>query len=306
MIPAVLLMGPTASGKSALAADLAHRFRGEIVSVDSGQVYRGMDVGTAKPDAALRARIRHHLIDVIDPCDAYSAARFRADALAAIAGIRARGALPLVVGGTMLYFDALKRGLSALPPADAAVRARLSARAARGGWPALHAELARVDPATAQRVRAGDAQRIQRALEVHAITGRPLSALQGAREDDGALGPTIEIALMPSDRAWLHRAIAARFDAMLAGGLVDELARLREHHALTPLMPSMRCVGYRQAWAFLDGRIDATALREKGIAATRQLARRQLTWLRTGAARRFDPSRTDLREAVAAVVGESR
>jgi len=295
-------MGPTASGKSALAAELARRFHAEIVSVDSGQVYRGMDIGTAKPDAALRARVRHHLIDVIDPDQTYSAARFRADALAAIRAIRARGALPLVVGGTMLYFAALKRGLSALPAADAGVRAKLSARAAAEGWPALHAELECVDPALAKRIRPGDAQRIQRALEVHALTGRPLSALQGARDAADTLGASIDIALMPGERAWLHRAIAARFDAMLAAGLVDELAALRERYALGPELPSMRCVGYRQAWEHLDGRIDAPTLRDKGIAATRQLARRQLTWLRAMDARVFDPQRADLHDAVAGLV----
>jgi tRNA dimethylallyltransferase len=305
-IPAVLLMGPTASGKSALAAALARRFRAEIVSVDSGQVYRGMDIGTAKPDAALRARIPHHLIDVIDPDAAYSAARFRAEALAAIAEIRARGAVPLLVGGTMLYFDALRRGLSALPPADAAVRAKLAARATSEGLAALHAELERVDPATARRIRVTDAQRIQRALEVHALTGRPLSTLQGARDATGALGETIAIALMPSDRAWLHREIAARFDAMLSAGLVAELARLRARHALTPTLPSMRCVGYRQAWEFLDGCIDAATLREKGIAATRQLARRQLTWLRAVSAQPFEPSGADLHDSVAAFIAASR
>ena len=279
--PAVLLMGPTASGKSALALALAARGPVEIVSVDSAQVYRGMDVGTAKPDAATRARVPHHLIDLIDPTEAYSAARFRADALAAVAAIRSRGALPLLVGGTMLYFKALTEGLSALPPADAAVRARLDARAAREGWPALHAELARIDPATAVRLKPADAQRIQRALEVHALTGVPLSALQGARETDGALGPVVRVALLPGDRAALHAAIADRFDAMLAAGLVDELRALRARFPLTADLPSMRCVGYRQAWEYLDGAIDAATLRAKGIAATRQLAKRQITWLRS-------------------------
>ncbi len=298
-------MGPTASGKSALAMALARRFPAEIVSVDSAQVYRGMDVGTAKPDAAARARVPHHLIDIIDPVDAYSAARFRADAIAAIAGIRSRGAVPLVVGGTMLYFKALQEGLSALPGADAAVRARLDARAAREGWPALHAELARVDPVTAARLEATDAQRIQRALEVWELAGRPLSELQGAREAGDALGPAIAIALIPADRARLHAQIAARFDAMLAAGLVDELAGLRARYALTPGLPSMRCVGYRQAWEFLDGRIDAATLRAKGIAATRQLAKRQLTWLRATPATAFEPALPRVEEAVAAFLGRA-
>ncbi len=299
MIPAVLLMGPTASGKSSLAMALARRFPMEIVSVDSAQVYRGMDIGTAKPDAAARSLVPHHLIDIIDPVDAYSAARFRADAIEAIAGIRSRGAVPLVVGGTMLYFKALRQGLSALPAADSAVRARLDARAAAEGWPALHADLARVDPATAARLDVTDAQRIQRALEVYAIAGRPLSELHGAREDAGALGPSIAVALVPGDRLSLHRQIAARFDAMLGAGLVAELARLRARHALAPDLPSMRCVGYRQAWNFLEGRIDVAALRATGIAATRQLAKRQLTWLRSTPATVFEPAGSHLEDAVA-------
>ena len=299
MIPAVLLMGPTGSGKSALAMALAERFPVEIVSVDSAQVYRGMDIGTAKPDAAARARVPHHLLDVIDPVEAYSAARFRAEAIRAIAAIRSRGAVPLLVGGTMLYFKALQEGLSALPAADPAVRASLDARAAVQGWPALHAELARVDPVTAARLKSTDAQRIQRALEVYEIAGRPLSDLQGAREGEGVPGRTIAVALVPGDRAALHREIAVRFDAMLAAGLVAEVAGLRERHALTPDLPSMRCVGYRQAWEFLDGRIDAAALRAKGIAATRQLAKRQFTWLRALPATVFEPSRPRLADAVA-------
>jgi tRNA dimethylallyltransferase len=297
-IPAVLLMGPTASGKSALAMALAERTAIEIVSVDSAQVYRGMDIGTAKPDAAARARIPHHLIDIVDPTDAYSAARFRADAIRAIAGIRARGAVPLVVGGTMLYFKALSEGLSALPAADPIVRARISARAAAAGWRALHAELARIDPRTAARLEPTDAQRIQRALEVCELAGRPLSELQGAREAEDALGSSIAVALVPSDRAALHVRIAQRFDAMLAAGLTGELAELRARYALTPDLPSMRCVGYRQAWEFLDGRIDRLALRARGVAATRQLAKRQYTWLRVTPATVFDPAMPDLDDAV--------
>jgi tRNA dimethylallyltransferase len=287
-VPAVLLMGPTASGKSALALELAARLPAEIVSVDSAQIYRGMDIGTAKPDAAVRRSVAHHLIDIIDPTEAYSAARFRDDALAAVAAIRARGRVPLLVGGTMLYFKALIEGLSALPPADRAIRAQLDARATREGWPALHAELARVDPATAARLEPTDAQRIQRALEVFAATGAPLSSLQGAREAGPGIGPVVSIALLPPERARLHAAIAQRFDAMLAAGLVDELRRLRARHTLDPERPSMRCVGYRQAWAFLDGVIDAPTLRATGIAATRQLAKRQFTWLRALPASPFD------------------
>jgi tRNA dimethylallyltransferase len=242
------------------------------------------------------------LIDILEPTEAYSAARFRSDALAAIAAIRARGRVPLVTGGTMLYFKALIEGLSALPAADRATRARIDARAAVEGWPALHAELAKVDAATASRLEPMDAQRIQRALEVHALTGIPLSRLQGMRAAGDGLGPLIAIALVPVDRSRLHAAIAERFDAMLEAGLVDELRRLRGQHALTPHLPSMRCVGYRQAWEFLDGRIDAATLRAKGIAATRQLAKRQLTWLRATSAMTFDPDAPGLAEAVSALL----
>jgi tRNA dimethylallyltransferase len=287
MTPAVLLMGPTASGKSAVALELAARLPAEIVSVDSAQVYRGMDIGTAKPDAATRARVRHHLLDLVDPDQAYSAARFRTDALAAIADIRTRGRIPLLVGGTMLYFKALREGLSDLPPADPAVRARLDARAAAKGWAALHDELARIDPATAARLDPTDSQRIQRALEVHELSGRPISALQGARQHPEGTD-MISLALIPQDRAQLHQRIAARFDAMLAAGLVDELSGLRHRFRLAATMPSMRCVGYRQAWQFVEGDGDRERLRERGAAATRQLARRQLTWLRSLKVQTFD------------------
>jgi tRNA dimethylallyltransferase len=299
-------MGPTASGKSVLAMTLARRFDGEIVSVDSAQVYRGMDIGTAKPTAADRASVPHHLLDLLDPTQAYSAARFAHDALAAISAIRARGRLPIVVGGTMLYFKALTEGLSILPGSDGAVRAELDARAAREGWPALHAELARVDPATAARLAPTDAQRIQRALEVHRITGHPLSALQGNRAAAPAgLDPTVPIALVPADRAGLHEAIARRFDAMLAQGLVAELRELRSRHPLAAGMPSMRCVGYRQAWAFLEGEIGARELREKGVAATRQLAKRQMTWLRSTPATIVDADRADAGEMAARLVASA-
>jgi tRNA dimethylallyltransferase len=291
--PAILLMGPTATGKSALATALAERFDGEIVTVDSAQVYRGMDIGTAKPDAALRARIAHHLIDLLTPDESYSAARFVRDAHAAMAVIRARGRVPIVAGGTMLYFKALTEGLSALPEADAAVRASLDARALRDGWPALHAELASVDPATASRLAPNDAQRIQRALEVWHTTGMRLSELQGRRTvDAGALGPVLSLAIVPGDRARLHAAIADRFDAMLAAGLVDEVRSLRSRYALSPDLPSMRCVGYRQAWSYLDGEIDLPTMRARAIAATRQLAKRQFTWLRAIDAIKIDPYTT--------------
>jgi tRNA dimethylallyltransferase len=297
-------MGPTASGKSAVALELAQRLPLEIVSVDSAQVYRGMDIGTAKPDMAARARVPHHLIDLIDPDTAYSAARFRADALDAIAAIGARGRIALVVGGTMLYFKALREGLSQLPGADPGIRARLDARAATEGWPALHAELARLDPVSAARLKDTDSQRIQRALEVHAITGRAMSTLHGTRSG-GATADALAFALIPSDRADLHRRIALRFDAMLDAGLVDELRALRERHALDPDMPSMRCVGYRQAWQFLDGVGDRAMLRERGIAATRQLAKRQFTWLRATEATAFDPSTTSVESVAAAIVAKS-
>jgi len=304
-IPVILLMGPTASGKSALSLALADRFGGEIVSVDSAQIYRGMDIGTAKPDAATRARVPHHLIDVIDPTEAYSAARFARDAIATISAIRARGRVPILVGGTMLYFKALSDGLSALPGADPAVRAELDARAAREGWPALHAELARVDPVTAARLEPGDSQRIQRALEVWQLAGEPLSSLQGHRDRGAPLGPARWVALVPSDRTRLHEAIARRFDAMLAAGLIDELRALRRRYRLTADLPSMRCVGYRQAWAHLEGQIDAATLRERGIATTRQLAKRQFTWLRASSAIAFDPYASGVERAVTARVADA-
>ena len=284
----ICLAGPTASGKSALALQLADALRGQIdiefISVDSAQVYRGMDIGTAKPAAAERARVPHHLIDILDPEQAYSAAQFVRDATAAAEDIRARGRLPLLVGGTMLYFKALRDGLDAMPAADAALRAQIDERAAAEGWPALHAELQRVDPATAARLSPNDAQRIQRALEVWMSTGQPLSAFhaRGTAPADASRWPLI--ALEPDSRAWLHERIARRFDAMLAAGFVDEVRRLRQRPALQPQMPSMRCVGYRQAWAALDSGT-LHGLRDTGIAATRQLAKRQITWLRSMADR---------------------
>ena len=289
MIPAVLVMGPTAAGKSAVALALAKRIDGEIVSVDSAQVYRGMDVGTAKPDATTRAAIAHHLIDIIDPDETYSAAQFRRDALQAIAAIRSRGRVPIVAGGTMLYFKALREGLSRLPQADPTVRATLDARAARDGWPALHAELARVDAKTAQRVAPNDQQRIQRALEVWRLTGKPLSSLQGMAKTDLPFRLKA-FALMPPERSVLHQRIEQRFDAMLEAGIVDELKGLRGRFRLSAGMPSMRCVGYRQAWEHLDGKSDKATMRSRALAATRQLAKRQITWLRSfGAAVRSFP-----------------
>jgi tRNA dimethylallyltransferase len=276
------IAGPTAAGKSAaalaVAAALGGRTRVEIVSVDSALVYRGMDIGTAKPSAAERAAVRHHLIDIVQPSERYSAARFVADARAAIAAIRARGATPLLVGGTMLYFKALFDGLDALPAADPQVRAELDERAARAGWPALHAELAAIDPASAARIAPNDSQRIQRALEVHRLSGRPLSAWHTAPSGRAPLLVSLE----PRERAWLHARIGERFAAMLDAGFVDEVRMLRARGDLDAALPSMRAVGYRQAWAALDAaeHVDRAALAAAATTATRQLAKRQLTWLR--------------------------
>lgn len=279
--PAIFLLGPTASGKTELAMRLADRFPVELISVDSAQVYRDMDIGTAKPDAPTRARYPHHLIDIASPEDAYSAARFASDARAVVEQIHRRGRVPLFVGGTMLYARALLQGLSRMPAADAAVRAAIEAEAARTGWPALHARLAEIDPVTAARLKPNDRQRIQRALEVHQVSGKPISHWQGAADKVAApYAPLLGLALVPHDRATLHRRIAVRFQAMLAAGLVEETAALRQRYRLVPELPSMRAVGYRQAWQFLDGSLKRDQLEAQGIAATRQLAKRQLTWLR--------------------------
>ena len=278
-------MGPTASGKTAAALMVARHIPAEIISVDSALVYRGMDIGTAKPSAEERATVPHHLIDILDPCDAYSVMQFRSEALALVAEIQSRGKLPLLVGGTMLYFKGLQDGLDVLPPGDPEVRRGLDADAARLGMPAMHARLAQIDPVTAARLPPNDSQRIQRALEIHALTGAPMSALLALREKTVLPFRLLSIALEPSVRAVLHERIARRFDAMLAAGpdgtLLEEVARLRARGDLTPALPSMRSVGYRQAWSYLDGEIDLATLRETGIAATRQLAKRQLTWLRS-------------------------
>jgi len=282
---ALAIMGPTASGKTAAALAIARAIPSEIISVDSALVYRGMDIGTAKPSRAERAAAPHHLIDIIDPLDAYSVAQFCADAQRLVAEISARGRLPLLVGGTMLYFKGLNDGLDELPGADSALRAELEADAARIGWPAMHERLRGLDPATAARLAPNDAQRIQRALEIIALSGQPMSALLARRAKTVLPFELLPFALEPSERAVLHARIAARFDAMLQGGpdgdLLDEVEALRRRGDLHPGLPSMRCVGYRQAWDYLDGRIDRAALRETGIIATRQLAKRQLTWLRS-------------------------
>ena len=304
---AIFLLGPTASGKTAVSLALAERIPAEIVSVDSAQVYRGMDVGTAKPDAAARAAVPHHLVDIIEPTEAYSAGRFRDDALRLAREIHQRGRVPIFAGGTMLYFRALARGLADLPRADAALRQRIEERAAAAGWPALHAELARVDPHTAARLDPTDPQRIQRALEVFELTGVPLSELQARRAEAELPFHGLRVALEPSDRGVLHRRIADRFAAMLAAGLVEEVESLRGRYALNATLPSMRAVGYRQAWETLAGLAPRETLAQRGIAATRQLAKRQLTWLRAmpdapaagpEAVERFDCLRPDLAQAV--------
>jgi tRNA dimethylallyltransferase len=298
-VKALFLLGPTASGKTAVALALADRFPVEIVSVDSAQVYRGMDVGTAKPGEHERRRVPHHLIDILDPTEAYSAARFRDDALRLARAIAARGRLPVFAGGTMLYFNALTRGLAQLPPAQPALRRQIEEEASREGWPSLHRQLAAVDPATAARLEPTDAQRIQRALEVYRHTGRAISDFH---RDAALPAPlpfaALRISLEPSDRKLLHERIATRFRAMLDAGLVDELRDLRGRFRLDAALPSMRAVGYRQAWQVLEGAMPQATLEERGIAATRQLAKRQLTWLRSmEGLERLDCLRPDLADA---------
>ena len=277
---AILLMGPTASGKTAAALELARHFPIELISVDSAQVFVDMNVGTAKPDAATLAAFPHHLIDLITPEEAYSAARFRNDALACMADIVRRGRFPLLVGGTMLYYKALLEGLAELPAADPAIRAEIDALAATHGWPAVHAELARVDPETARRLHPTDSQRLQRALEIYRLSGVPMSTLLAQGEKEPPAYDYLALGLLPADRAVLHTRIAARFDEMLAQGLEDEVSALRQRYRLSLELPSMRCVGYRQVWEAQDGRIPRGELRDRGIYATRQLAKRQLTWMK--------------------------
>ena len=299
--PAILLMGPTASGKTGVAVELVRELPCEIISVDSAQVYRHMDIGTAKPDAETLKAAPHHLIDVIEPSESFSAARFRDDAQALMREITERGNIPLLVGGTMLYFKTLLEGLSELPESDPAIRMVIDTMADEAGWPALHKELKRVDPATAERLEPNDSQRIQRALEVFYITNRPMSEILKKPKYVYFPYTPVKIALIPSERAELHDRIATRFEAMLELGLIGELRKLREDYALDPAMPSMRCVGYRQTWQYLDGEIGLAALREQGIAATRQLAKRQLTWLRAmKELTEFDCLAEDLSEQVLA------
>jgi tRNA dimethylallyltransferase len=278
----VSIMGPTASGKTAAALAIAEQIPSEIISVDSALVYREMNIGTAKPTDEERARVPHHLIDILDPLESYSVMQFREDTLRLSAEIIARGKLPLLVGGTMLYFKGLKDGLDVLPQADAALRAELDAEAALIGSPAMHAKLEKLDPATFARLKPNDSQRIQRALEIIALTGRPMSELLAQAPKSELPFDLLPIALEPSDRSVLHARIATRFDAMLHdGGLINEVKALRARGDLHLGLPSMRCVGYRQSWEYLDGDYGLAELREKGIVATRQLAKRQLTWLRS-------------------------
>jgi tRNA dimethylallyltransferase len=276
---AILLMGPTASGKTAIAMALAQHFPVELISVDSAQVFRDMNIGTAKPDATTLREFPHHLIDLISPEEAYSAARFRHDALEAMADITARGKIPLLVGGTMLYFKALLEGLAELPKACPETRADIDAQANSLGWPAVHAELAKVDPVTAARLHPTDAQRVQRALEIYRLSGRPMSALLDEGQKQAPAYDYLSLGLLPSDRSVLHTRIAERFDAMLAAGLENEVSALRKNYQLTPDLPSMRCVGYRQVWEAQDGTSPRSEMRDRGIYATRQLAKRQITWI---------------------------
>jgi tRNA dimethylallyltransferase len=278
--PAILLMGPTASGKTGLAMELARAVPAEIISVDSALVYREMDIGTAKPSPELRREVPHHLLDLPDPAEAYSAGRFRRDALAAMDEVRSRGRVPILAGGTMLYFRALQRGLAELPEANPGLRAELEEVAARDGWPALHTELARVDPVAAARIRPGDSQRIQRALEVWRLSGTPLSELQAAGASPPEGWNFLKLGLAPASRPDLHGAIEGRFHAMMAAGFLAEVERLHRRGDLHPALPSIRAVGYRQLWAHVAGECDLSSAVVDAITATRRLAKRQMTWLR--------------------------
>lgn len=279
--PIAVLTGPTGTGKSDFALRLAREFPVELVSVDSAQVYRSLDIGSAKPDAATRAAVRHHIIDLVGPEESYSAGQFVRDAAQAIDDIEARGRIPLLVGGTMLYLRALIRGIAELPESSASVRERIDADAARLGWPALHAKLGQLDPTAAARIHPNDAQRIQRALEVHELGGRPISELQDALPRTRIDREFVVVALIPADRARLHAALDSRFERMMAEGLLDEVRRLYERGDLTDTNPAIRAVGYRQLWAYLSGQTPLETAVARGQAATRQLAKRQMTWLRS-------------------------
>lgn len=300
---AIFLMGPTASGKTALACRLSERFPLELVSVDSALVYRGMDIGTAKPDAVTLARYPHALVDIRDPAQPYSAADFCSDAVPVMQQIGQRGKLPLLVGGTGLYFRALQQGLSDLPEADPGLRTRLAVQAGQVGWPAMHARLAQLDPAAAARIGPNDAQRLQRALEVIELTGRRLSELQRGGGSNRFPWRVLKLALLPADRGVLHQRIAQRFDAMLADGFLDEVRQLRSRVDLHAELPAIRAVGYRQAWEHLDGESSAAEFRDRAIFATRQLAKRQITWLRSDlGARLFDPDESMVQDHVSRAV----
>ncbi len=301
---AIVLMGPTASGKTALACSLADRYPLGLISVDSALVYRGLDIGTAKPDAETLRRYPHALIDIRDPVESYSVADFRADALAAMQRSSDAGKVPLLVGGTGLYFRALERGLSDLPASTPEIRAAISAEAQMIGWPAMHARLAELDPTAAQRIRASDPQRIQRALEVIEMTGKPLSDQQGQRRPRPPWR-FLKLALMVDDRSVLHERIAQRFDAMLEAGFLDEVRGLRKRGDLNSDLPAIRAVGYRQSWEFLDGAVEADTFRDRAIAATRQLAKRQITWIRSELdARCFDANDAEMGTRIAAAVAD--
>ena len=280
-VDAVCLLGPTASGKTDLALAIADAAAVEIVSVDSAQVYRGLDVGAAKPDRATLARVPHHLIDVRDPSQPYSAAEFREDAVRLIGEIRSRDRVPLLVGGTMLYFRVLRDGIAEMPDRDPAIRAEIEALAAREGWPAVHARLAAVDPETAARLHPNDPQRVQRALEVFELTGRPMSEMHRQADGGGCPWRLLHLGLDTPDRAALHARIETRFEAMLRDGFIDEVRRLRDRGDLHPALPAIRAVGYRQIWEHLEGDYDEAEMVRRGCAATRQLAKRQLTWMRS-------------------------
>lgn len=298
----ILLMGPTAAGKTDVAVELVQRYPMDIVSVDSAMIYRGMDIGTAKPDAQTLRQAPHRLIDILDPADAYSAARFREDALTAITDIHARGRIPLLVGGTMLYFRVLQQGIAPMPAADAGIRERLAAEAAEHGWEHLHDRLRSIDPEAAARIHPNDPQRLQRALEVYELSGQTLSALHRQGVHGAERFSWLKLAIAPQDRQWLHERIARRFDQMLEQGFLDEVRGFYQRGDLNVELPSMRSVGYRQAWNHLAGEYDANELRLKGVAATRQLAKRQFTWLRSDAGVQFiEPEPDALEKTLAAV-----
>lgn len=297
--PAIVILGPTASGKSSLALSMTNYFPVEIISIDSAQVYRYMDIGSAKPDQDILSKIPHHLINLINPDQQYSAAQFRTDALNKMKEITLRGKIPLLVGGTMLYFKALREGLSNLPPANQLIRKEIEISAAEKGWPSMHQLLHSYDPISAERIKANDSQRIQRALEIYYLTGKPMSELMHPSDRETTPYQFISIALLPADRTVLHLRIQHRFEMMLKMGLIEEVRSILEKFPLTLEMPSMRCVGYRQVYQYLNHQLSLAELPEKGIAATRQLAKRQLTWLRSiDSLKKFDCLADDLTEQV--------